>query len=88
MSFRKKNFRTTIKFIYHQDKNSSMGKILQSKEVKEALKKAKEIERKKLLTKEEIVKTYKEGMTQTSKLKKLLTPSWFVKDVHKKKKNK
>ncbi|MBW2970301.1 hypothetical protein KY309_01405 [Candidatus Woesearchaeota archaeon] len=55
------------------------------KEVRKAMQKAKEIEKIPVPTKEEIVAIYKDGMKQAEKLRKLLKPQWFVKDVHKKK---
>ncbi len=59
-----------------------------SSKVKRAMEKAREIEGKKLMSEDEVVETYKEGVLQAEKLRKLLMPSWFVKDVHKRKKMK
>lgn len=53
------------------------------KAVKEALKKAKELEKKPVPTKEQILAVYKEGITNAQKLGKLLKPAWFVSDEHK-----
>ena len=53
------------------------------KTVKEALKKAKELEKKPVPTKQEIISIYKDGITQAQKLGKLLKPAWFVSDEHK-----
>ncbi len=55
------------------------------KEVRKAMVKAKELEKIPVPTKEEIVKIYKEGLEEAEKLRKLLKPSWFVADIHKKK---
>lgn len=54
------------------------------KKVKEALKKAKELEKKEPMTKEELVTAYKEGVSLSEKMRNLLVPSWFVKDIHQK----
>lgn len=56
----------------------------EQKKVKEALAKAKEIEKHEILPKEKVVDIYKEGISFGETLKKILKPSWFVKDVHKK----
>lgn len=53
------------------------------KEVREAMKKAKELERTPIPSREEIAAIYKEGLQEAEKLRKLLEPEWFVKDVHK-----
>jgi len=50
------------------------------KEVRKAMVKAKEIEKIPVPSKEEIVKTYKEGMEEAAKLRKLLKPEWFIRD--------
>lgn len=55
------------------------------KEVRKAMEKAKELEKVPVPTKEEITATYKEGMEEAEKLRKLLKPQWFVKEQHKKK---
>jgi len=52
------------------------------KTVKEALKKAKELEKKPVPTKAEVLSIYKEGITSAQKLNKLLKPAWFVSDKH------
>jgi hypothetical protein len=50
------------------------------KEVRKAIVRAKEIEKIPVPSKEEIVKTYKEGMEEAAKLRKLLKPEWFIRD--------
>jgi len=50
------------------------------KEVRQAMVKAKELEKIPTPTKEETVKVYKEGMEEAEKLKKLLKPEWWVED--------
>ncbi|MBI4919284.1 hypothetical protein HY837_05095 [archaeon] len=63
---------------------------LKQKEVQKALDEAKKLE-KHIISEEEIIKKYKEGINNLEKLKDLLKPSWFIKDEHKvksKKKNK
>ena len=50
------------------------------KEVRKAIVRAKEIEKIPNPSKEEIVKTYKEGMEEAAKLRKLLKPQWFIRD--------
>jgi len=57
--------------------------VLKKKKVKNALARAKELEQHKLLPKEKVVEIYKEGISFGEKLKNLLAPAWFVKDVHK-----
>ena len=59
----------------------SMVKILEKKEVKEALEDAKRLEQQPMPSKEKIVQIYKEGMDEAEKLKHLLQPSWFIRDV-------
>ena len=51
------------------------------KEVREAMELAKQLEKTSVPTTEEIVAIYKDGMEEAEKLRKLLKPSWFVKDV-------
>lgn len=53
------------------------------KAVKEALKKSKELEKKPVPTKEEIISIYKDGIAHAQKLGKLLKPAWFVSEEHK-----
>lgn len=62
-----------------------MGKYLEKKEVKDALKKAREIEQQRIMTPEEEVAIQKEAVSLSEKLKKLLAPEWFVRGVAKKK---
>ncbi len=62
-----------------------MGRFLERKEVKKALAEAKRLEKEKPLSRKEEVALYKEGIQFSEKLKHLLKPSWFVKDVHAKK---
>ena len=62
-----------------------MGKYTEKKEVKAALKKAKELEKERILTPKEEVGIQREAVSLSEKLQKLLKPAWFVKDVHKKK---
>lgn len=58
------------------------------KATKEAMKRAKKLEKLPMPTRKEIAEVYKEGMEEAQKLQKLLKPQWFLKDVHKKKKKK
>ncbi len=62
-----------------------MGKYTEKKEVKKALKKAKELEKEHILTPKEEVGVQREAISLSEKLQKLLKPAWFVKDVHKRK---
>jgi len=55
------------------------------KEVRNAMERAKELEKIPVPTTEEIVAIYKEGMEEAEKLRKLLKPQWFVGETHKKK---
>ena len=59
-----------------------MGKFLERKEVKKALEEAKRLEREAPLSRKEEVDLYRESIQFSEKLKDLLKPSWFVKDVH------
>ena len=54
------------------------------KVVKEAMKKAKEIEKIPTPSREEVLELYKAGLKSAEKLNKLLKPQWFISDVHKK----
>ena len=54
---------------------------MMKKEVRQAIVRAKQIEKIPLPTREEIVKTYKEGIEEAQKLRKLLKPQWFVADI-------
>ena len=65
-----------------------MGKYLKKKEVKEALKKAKELEKERILTPKEETGIQREAVSLSEKLKKLLRPEWFIKDIHKRPKKK
>ena len=56
----------------------------EKKKVKDALAKAKEVEKHEILPQEKVVDIYKEGISFGEKLKNFLKPSWFVKDVHRK----
>ena len=51
-----------------------------TKLVDDALKKAKDLEKQHVPSREEIVSVYKEGLEEAEKLKKLLKPTWFVRD--------
>jgi len=62
-----------------------MGKYMEKKEVKKALKKSKELEKEHILTPKEEVGIQKEAVSLSEQLQKLLKPAWFVKDVHKRK---
>jgi len=55
------------------------------KEVRNAMERAKELEKIPLPSKEEITAIYKEGLEEAEKLRKLLKPQWFIADIHKKK---
>ena len=65
-----------------------MGSYFEKKKVKEALKKAKELEKKKIMTPEQEAELQKSAVSFSERLRKLLAPEWFVKDVHKKRKAK
>ncbi len=67
-----------------------MKESTKQKEIQNALEEAKRLE-KHIISEKEIVEKYKEGIDTLEKLKKLLQPSWFIKEEHKtknKKKNK
>lgn len=55
------------------------------KEVRDAMIRAKTVEKTPVPSKEEIVAIYKDGLLEAEKLRKLLKPSWFISDVHAKK---
>ncbi|PIN81906.1 hypothetical protein COV11_00595 [Candidatus Woesearchaeota archaeon CG10_big_fil_rev_8_21_14_0_10_30_7] len=55
---------------------------VKNKEIQKALREAKKLE-KHIISEEEIIKKYKEGINTLERLKKLLEPSWFIKDEHK-----
>lgn len=57
-----------------------MASYFEKKKVKKALEKAKELEKKKLLTPKEEVELQHEAVSFSEKLRKLLKPAWFVKD--------
>jgi hypothetical protein len=59
--------------------------VKQKKKVADALRKAKNVEKHKLLTKKESVAVFKEGLSLGERLRKLLSSSWFVKDLDQKK---
>lgn len=59
-----------------------MGRYLEKKEVKDALKKSKEIEKERIFTPAEEVEIQKEAVSFAEKLRRLLAPAWFIKDVH------
>ncbi|MBD3319429.1 hypothetical protein GF342_05995 [Candidatus Woesearchaeota archaeon] len=61
---------------------------MSDKNIRRAMKKAHDLEKHKLLDKKEVVSVYKEGISLSEKLKKLLRPSWFVKDLDSKKRKK
>lgn len=50
------------------------------KEVKEALKVAKELEKQEPMPREKVVEIYKEGIETAQSLQKLLKPDWFLKE--------
>lgn len=58
------------------------------KTTEKAMKLAKKLEAKTVPSRKEIAQVYKKGMAEAKKLQQLLEPSWFVKDVHKKKSRK
>lgn len=58
-----------------------MASYLKKKKVKEALQKAKELEKHQPMSKEQVIDIYKEGISFGEKIKSFLTPSWFVSDV-------
>ncbi len=51
------------------------------KNVKNALKQAKKLEKEPSMTTKQVVQLYKKGFEQAEKLKKLLKKSWFLKDI-------
>jgi len=59
--------------------NAPLSAIMK-KEIRQAMVKAKELEKIPSLTKEEIVAVYKEGLEEAEKLRKLLKPQWFIHD--------
>ena len=58
---------------------------MKKKKVREALEKARALEKEKILTPEEDLARQKEATSLSEKLRKLLKPAWFVSDIHKKK---
>jgi hypothetical protein len=62
-----------------------MEDYMKKKKVREALEKARALEKEKIPTPEEDLKRQKEATSLSEKLRKLLQPAWFVSDVHKKK---
>jgi hypothetical protein len=63
-----------------------MSDFFRKKKVKKALEKARELEKHKPMSKQEVVKIYKEGISFGEKIKSFLKPSWFVANPHSKKK--
>jgi hypothetical protein len=63
-------------------------KLKKDRVVRKALAEAKKLEAEPVPTKEELAKFYKEGMQEAETLRKLLEPSWFIKDIHVEKKKK
>jgi len=56
--------------------------------VEEALEAAKKLEEQHVPTDEEVLETYRDGMSEAEKLRGMLKPSWFVKDTDSKKRKK
>ncbi len=54
--------------------------VFDRKELKEALQKAKKLEKEPITSNEELVKQYRENMQRSEELKKLLKKEWFVYD--------
>ena len=54
----------------------------------EAMRKARKVEKHELLTRKESVEVFKDGIRLGEKLKRLLRPSWFVKDLDEKRRKK
>lgn len=54
--------------------------MLSEKEVKAALNKAKDIEKEQVMSDNEVVETYNEGIENWDEAKSLMRPSWFIKD--------
>lgn len=75
-----------IKFIYMLFQIRSMSGFFGKKKVKKALEKARELEKHKPMSKEQVVRIYKEGISFGEKIKSFLKPSWFVADPYSKKK--
>jgi len=65
-----------------------MGSYLEREKVKKAIKKAKQLEKDRILTPKQELKIQKEMASFSEKLQNLLKPAWFVKDVHKKRSSK
>ena len=57
-----------------------MSGFFRKKKVKKALEKARELEKRQPMPKEEVVRIYKEGISFGEKIKSFLQPSWFVSD--------
>ncbi|MBW2969264.1 hypothetical protein KY304_00875 [Candidatus Woesearchaeota archaeon] len=57
-----------------------MSNFLKKKKVRDALRRAKELEGHQPMSKEQVVQIYKEGISFGEKLKDFLKPAWFVKD--------
>ncbi|MBD3361581.1 hypothetical protein GF358_02185 [Candidatus Woesearchaeota archaeon] len=59
-----------------------MSGFFKKRKIKEALKRAKELEKHQPMPKKKVVEIYKEGISFGEKIKNFLTPSWFVSDPH------
>ena len=57
-----------------------MSGFFRKKKVKKALQKARELEKRQPMSKEQVVQIYKEGISFGEKIKSFLKPSWFVAD--------
>jgi len=57
-----------------------MSGFFRKKKVKKALQRARELEKHKPMSKQEVVKIYKEGISFGEKIRSFLKPSWFVAD--------
>lgn len=58
-----------------------MDSVWRKKKVREALERARELEKHRPMSRTQVVGIYKEGISFGEKIKNLLAPSWFVKDV-------
>lgn len=65
-----------------------MPKEVKDKLVRKALAKAKELEAEPIPSQEELVELYKKNIEEAERLRKLLKPSWFIRDIHVEKKAK
>jgi uncharacterized protein affecting Mg2+/Co2+ transport len=58
--------------------------MVSKKTIQKALEQAKNLEKQEIPPEEEIVRSYKEDIEKATNLAKLLKPSWWISDTHKK----